>query len=276
VTLAPHQAEAHLAHGRVRLHHGDATAAAIHFRTAIACAPYLTDPHEWLGRMLLESGFLVEGLARMTDVLEMDPDLELPRWDLARAHALEGRWDDHDAELRELSARTRGMASRVALVLRTAGWRGDLDTIARIREASARAPELPMFERALIFAVCDAVLANRWTAVRDQIVGVVTMASDVGGARRRAFVGQIVCEVAAGSGDVDTAIAMLGLAVEHGLFDRHWLERCPLLDGLRADPRYPALHARVTARAHAILDALYGDHAHRGTADTLLVATAVT
>ncbi|MBK9033512.1 MAG: serine/threonine protein kinase [Myxococcales bacterium] len=272
VALAPHLAEAHLAHGRVRLHHGDATAAAVHFRTAIACAPYLTDPHEWLGRMLLESGFLVEGLARMTDVLAMDPDLELPRWDLARAYALEGRWDEHD----QLIGATRdpGMSSRLAVALRTAGWRNDRATIARIRDLTAQMPEMPMFERSLIFAVCDAVLADRWAAVRDQIVGVVTMGAAVGGARRRAFVGQIVCEVAAGSNDLDTAFAMLGLAVQHGLFDRHWLERCPLLDAVRADPRYPPLHARVSARAHAILDALYGDHAHRATADTLLVASA--
>jgi len=275
VTIAPHLAEAHLAHGRVRLHHGDATAAAVHFRTAIACAPYLTDPHEWLGRMLLESGFLVEGMARMTDVLEMDPDLELPRWDLARAYALEGRWDDHDQMIGEASRRGGAPSSRLAVVLRTAGWRADRATIAHIRAIAARTPEIPLFERSLIFAVCDAVLADRWSAVRDQIVGVVTMADDAGGSRRRAFVGQIVCEVAAGSGDLDTAFAMLALAVQHGLFDRHWLERCPLLDALRADPRFPPLHAKVTARAHAILDALYGDHAHRATADTMLVASVI-
>ncbi len=275
VTIAPHLAEAHLAHGRVRLHHGDATAAAVHFRTAIACAPYLTDPHEWLGRMLLESGYLDEGLARMADVLEMDPDLELPRWDLARAYALEGRWDEHDQMIYDASDRGSGASSRLALALRTAGWRGDRATIARIRDITARVPEMPLFERSLIFAVCDAVLTDRWSAVRDQIIGIVTMAADVGGSRRRAFVGQIVCEVAAGSGDLDTAFAMLALAVQHGLFDRHWLERCPLLVGLRADPRYPPLHAKVAGRAHAVLDALYGDHAHRATADTMLVASVI-
>ena len=81
--------------------------------------------------------------------------------------------------------------------------------------------------------------------------------------------------VSAASGDLDTAFAMLALAVQHGLFDRHWLERCPLLVGLRADPRYPPLHAKVAGRAHAVLDALYGDHAHRATADTMLVASVI-
>ena len=46
-------------------------------------------------------------------------------------------------------------------------------------------------------------------------------------------------------------------------------------DALRADGRYPPLHARVAGRAHAVLDALYGDHAHRATADTMLVASVI-
>ncbi len=98
---APHLAEAQIACGHVRLHQGDATGAAIHFRAAIARAPYLAEAHEWLGRMLLEAGFLVDGLARVADALEMAPELEAPRWDLARTFALEDRWDDHDAVLAE-------------------------------------------------------------------------------------------------------------------------------------------------------------------------------
>ena len=271
VAVAPQLAEAHIAHGRVLLHHGDATAAAVHFRTAIARAPYLTDPHEWLGRMLLEGGFLVEGMARMTDALEMDPDLEQPRWDLARAYALEERWPEYDLLVHELSQRRGGMASYLALALRTAGWRGDRATVARVQELKARIPDLPVFEGALIDAVCEALLNDRWHAVRDQIVAVATIGRALGSARRRAFVAQIIAEVAGIAGDAETSMRMLTLAVDQGLFDRHWLERCPPLAAVRRDPRYAALHAKVSARAHAILDALYGDHAHRATADTMLV-----
>ena len=82
-----------------------------------------------------------------------------------------------------------------------------------------------------------------------------------------------MAEASAGFGDLDTAATMLAFAVEHGLIDRHWLERCPSLARLRGDPRYPPLHRVVVERADAILDALYGDHAARATADTLLVST---
>ncbi len=269
VALAPHAAEAHVAWGRVLLHHGDAALAAVHFRTAIARAPYLTDGHEWLGRLLLEAGYVVEGEARMAEALAMDPDLELPRWDLARSLALEERWAEHDAVAYELNQRPGGIASRLAVTLRVAGWRGDRATIARVREITARFPTIPWFERALIDLVCDATLAGAWPQVRDRIIAMAAASTD-GGARRRAFLGQIIAEVACGAGDLEVGLAMLTMAVDSGLFDRHWLERCPLLVHLRADPRYPPLHARVASRAHAILDAFYGDHAAR-TSDTVLV-----
>ena len=67
---------------------------------------------------------------------------------------------------------------------------------------------------------------------------------------------------------------MLGLAVRHGLFDRHWLERCPHLTAVRADPAYAALRAEVVARAEAVQDALFGEHRGRGIADTLPNTTA--
>jgi len=50
-----------------------------------------------------------------------------------------------------------------------------------------------------------------------------------------------------------TAEAMhtLSHAVEAGLLDWMWLERCPLLHSLRKEPRWPALRALVQQRATA-------------------------
>ncbi|MEZ4403630.1 MAG: protein kinase [Kofleriaceae bacterium] len=268
--VAPHLAESHVAAGRVRLHQGDAVAAAAHFRTAIARAPYLTEAHEWLGRLLLEAGFIADGTARLTDVLEMDPTLPAPRWDLARAHALEGEWAEHDRIVAELRARATGPRAQFAGLLRTAGWRRDLATIGAVRQALEHVPDLAMFERGLITAACDAALGAPWPPVRARLLAGAT-GPHLGSPRRRAFVAQIVAEVAGGTGDVDTAFEMLRTSVEHGLFDRHWLERCPLLAGVRAVPGYRDLLAVVTNRAHGVLDAAFGDFASRGTADTLLV-----
>ena len=49
---------------------------------------------------------------------------------------------------------------------------------------------------------------------------------------------------------------MVQFAVEHGLFDRHWLERCPLLVGLRADWSF-AQHWHLGARLSNAFDEEY-------------------
>ena len=51
------------------------------------------------------------------------------------------------------------------------------------------------------------------------------------------------------------ALDALQRAADLGLSDRFWLDRCPLLDGLRSHPRFPVLHAEVARRTDAILDA---------------------
>ena len=270
--LAPHLAEAQIASGHVRLHQGDATAAAVHFRAAIARAPYLAEAHEWLGRMLLEAGYLVDGMARVADVLEMAPDLEAPRWDLARAHALEGRWDDCDRVLEELRAVSGSRRGWFGWQIRLAGWRGDRDAVQALRAEAIASPSVSLFERTLVAAVCDALLGTPWSSVRDQIISTVA-APDFGSARRRAFIGQIIAEAAGAFGDIDTALTMLRMSIEHGLFDRHWLDRCPHLGEVRAHPDFAPLAARVVARAEQVQDALFGEFRGRATADTLLFAT---
>ncbi|MCE9579534.1 MAG: serine/threonine protein kinase [Deltaproteobacteria bacterium] len=267
---APHLAEAQIACGHVRLHQGDATGAAIHFRAAIARAPYLAEAHEWLGRMLLEAGFLVDGMARTTDALEMAPDLEAPRWDLARTFALEDRWDEHDAVIAELAERVGPLRGRFGARLRFAAWRARTDDIVALRTEIDETAGLSHFERAMLVMACDVALGMPWTRVKDAVVA-QALGPNAGAGRRRAFTGQIIAEIAGSSGDADTVIAMLDDATRRGLFDRHWLARCRLLDVARARPEFAAISAAVGRRADAVLDALYGDHATRGTAETLLV-----
>ena len=48
-------------------------------------------------------------------------------------------------------------------------------------------------------------------------------------------------------------------AVALGLFDFHWLERCPLLGCIREQPRFVEQRAEVQRRATQVHDALYGD-----------------
>ena len=265
LAAGPRLAESHLAAGHLELNVGEASVAAGHYRIAIACAPHLAETHESLGRMLLEAGFLEQALARLEEALAISPGLLAIRWDIARAYALEQRWVDHDRVLGELNSMKFGRPVRSApLRLRFAMWRGDLASIAELRvDPGAN------FDAILPTAPTLAVyLDGAWPLHRDLLVGhVLSSTSSV--RRRRALVAQLVAEAAGFANDADSCLTIIAYAIDNGLFDLHWLDRCPPLACARATAGFAPLRARVQARADAILDALYGDHALAGTSDTV-------
>jgi len=75
------------------------------------------------------------------------------------------------------------------------------------------------------------------------------------------FIAQLCCEAAAFAGEGAAVVSLLELATSDGLFDLHWLDHCVMLAPMRDLPGFVAVRDRIAGRAHAILDALYGDHA---------------
>ena len=264
---APHLAESHVSAGQLALHTGDPVHAAREFRIAIACSPYQAEPHEGLGRMLLEAGFLDDAMSRLDSALAIAPTLSSVRWEIARAHALEQNWLAHDQLVAELLKE----GDRPIARLRFAVWRGDGNGIAECFVAwktwgTQFEPEL--FER--VFAV---FLDRTWARDRDALLE-ACMESKSPSKRRSLFLAQIGAELAAYMGEVETSLALVERAVSLDLFDRHWLDRCPLLESVRATPEGQRLQQRVRVRAESILDALYGDLEERdSTAATILTPT---
>jgi len=70
---------------------------------------------------------------------------------------------------------------------------------------------------------------------------------------------QLGAEIAGMANDPDACAALIEHAVDEGLFDLHWVDKCPILACVRGLPRFAAARARVRGRAEAILDAFYGD-----------------
>jgi serine/threonine-protein kinase len=262
LAAAPELAEAHFARAHVELHSGRPVIAAVCFRAAIARAPLMIEAHEWLGRMLLEAGFLVDAIARLEDTLATDA-LPVLRWDLTTAQALDGRWDEVDRAMAELgeSGFGRGYGYR----LRFASWRGDraaeVEALARLVQHRERS----VFERTLL-TLYDP--DRPWSERRDEIVGMASNPRHAS-ARRRAFLAQLAAEGAGRAGDVETCLMLLLRASTQGLFDLHWLERCPLLEPVRGEPRYEVVRADVAARAEAIHDALFSEHRDQATVATV-------
>jgi serine/threonine-protein kinase len=175
------------------------------------------------------------------------------RWDIGRALVLEGRWDDYLALERELAAEGR---DRPMSRVRYMWWQGDLAGLREFKnwfEAGGTTALAPDAIRAMLSLFLDDDYANARSELR-RLVDAEPI-----NARRRAFIAQMGVEASAHAGDLDTAFEMLDVAVDAGLFDLHWLDKCALLAPLRADRRYAAPHDLVKARAEAILDALYGD-----------------
>jgi serine/threonine-protein kinase len=249
--------------GHVELNSGNAARAAVQFRQAIACAPHLSEPHEQLGRLLLEAGYLDVALARLDETLRMAGGPRMVRWDIARAYALENNWDEVDRIIGELQAegRDRGIAR-----VRYRWWQRDLNALEdfrRVFDSSQTRSLVPDLIIGMLGVFLDGTYAEVMPRIRR------AFDAETANPRRRAFAGQLIVEAAAFVGDRDTAFELLEATYEAGLFDLHWLDKCPLLDELRTDPRYPSIQVRVKARAEAILDALYGDQGSVATQDTM-------
>ncbi|MFO0612122.1 MAG: protein kinase [Polyangiaceae bacterium] len=256
IAAQPELPDAHLALGHHALHRGSPEIAARHFRDALARAPQRAETHEWVGRMLLEVGYLADATKRLEAALRIDPRLRMVHWELARSHALEGDWPSS----RRLSALARGVDQRVgrwAGHIRLAAWDpARAERLDEVSRAYKEAPPEEIFDRPF----CDALLE----ALRSGFSGeprrvLLERANDDAfeSFRRRSFYCQVVAEVATEHGDLDAAVELLERAFGLGLFDRHWLERCPLLERLRPDPRMIAFRARLDARAERVADALF-------------------
>src|SRR5512146_2620396 len=77
--------------------------------------------------------------------------------------------------------------------------------------------------------------------------------------RRRALAAQLAAEAAGFAHDLETCTSLIEHATDQGLFDLHWVDRCPLREPARGTAAFTKQRGRVQRRAEAILDAFYGD-----------------
>jgi serine/threonine-protein kinase len=254
VVAHPDLADAQLAAGNAELALGDPVAAARHFRTAIRCAPHLADAHEQLGRMLIEAGYDAPGIARLDEAIAIAPNLHFARWEIARSLAVAGRWEAYDRLEAELVA---SGVDRPLSRARYAWWRRDWNKLETFR-ASVTTMDRALWP-GLLNLVLSVFLEGTWARDREALVAAST--ATMGGSKRRcSFICQLVAECAAFSGDIETAMMLMIRASDHGLYDLPWLDRCSLLDPVRAHAQFAPLRALIKGRADAILDALYGDN----------------
>jgi eukaryotic-like serine/threonine-protein kinase len=251
VSEAPEIGESWAALASARFMGGDAPGAVRAVMAALARAPGLAHAQEILGRILLEAGEIEKAAAHLRMALSIDPSVLVPRWELVRMHGLLREWARADALL-DLPA--EGQGGRVMKFLyrsRLALWRGedhpDLEnppTLGPEFGAFADRPALRtlLLTRELPDAYRDSLEASARTADR--------------GSRRRVLFCQLNAELLAYVFEVDGALASTKEAVESGLHDLLWMDRCPVLDPVRRDARFEPLRAEVEERAARVRSAL--------------------
>jgi hypothetical protein len=74
--------------------------------------------------------------------------------------------------------------------------------------------------------------------------------------RGRLFFHQLATEIYSFQGELDSAVRSLARAVDVGLCDLIWYDRCPLLNVLRRDLRFKALRKVIASRSGQVKAAL--------------------
>ncbi len=253
ITVAPHQGEPWLALATVQYVVGDWPAAVRAIRTALHRAPGLVKAHELLGSVFLEAGRMDEAAYRYEAVLSLDPGAFMTRLDLARGWMLAGSWARAEALLSVAGDLPDERMARLWVQLRTDLWRASRSEDLVIPEGfAATSPAVR-----LVTILMGVQRTKRFPAAdRALVEAAVAQAAPM--SRFRLLLLQLLTEMHAFVGEDALALAALERACDAGLYDLFWLERCPLLEPLRAGAAYARMLGEMRDRlapVNAALDA---------------------
>ncbi len=250
VEQMPLHGESYLALAGVRFQGADLLGAVQSLGKALTLSPDLADAHELLGRILVETGPIREGLARLSRARSLDPGLFRTLAEQARTYALLGDFERAHRVLADPSLSGGSFAIQWILRGRLCLWSRDQR---RAKEYLSHS-EITQgkFPRARLLLE----VAAGYQQIDPQTVLSAGLNSDRSSPRGRTFVFQMHAELQGAYGQPEQAIRSVARSVDAGLADLSWIERCPLLVPLASDLRLVALRRIVYARAYAIREAL--------------------
>jgi serine/threonine-protein kinase len=254
--LTPDAAEVAVARAWLASQDGDPVTALYFVKAALLRAPALAEANWFLGRLLLEADLLDAAVQRLEWAVALEPEQHLARRELARAHALAGRFSETERiAAEEPPGQEIGIwldRARYAVWSRdAAGARAHLSRLPSSLLANEAETGPVHLSRALLQMVAEGAAPFRDPALQDFVL------RTRGTSRRDAFIAQIEAEIFAFLGQDGDALRALESAAASGLGDLAWVERCPLLAPLRGSARFEAARSTVAARAAAVRDAVY-------------------
>ncbi len=250
IAKAPEQGDPHLALGAVLLQLGEPVRAVRELRLAVNKAPNLHEAQAALGRMLIEIGEVEEGIRRLETAALIDPEVPLANETLARVYALLNQWDKVEAPL-EKGKNTVGQVGYWTNRTRLIIWRRDKENAEKLLSELSEIDRFSVLPRMGLELVARGVLPWERTDFSFS-------RTSEGSPRRRMFMGQVEAETRAYVGDVKGSLDALERAVGAGLIDLLWFERCPILEIVRSDAHYEALHKVMSSRTAQIRASYHG------------------
>jgi tetratricopeptide (TPR) repeat protein len=244
VALAPERAEGWFALAVTHSTANRVTPAALAARAVLARSPGHLGAQELLGTILVEVGEPAAAVTRFRAVLASDPRSRVVG-DLARAVALLGDWDGAVEVLR--SQPEAGVAGLTWSRLRL--WNPALPPPPPL-PAWPMVPTLMREARQFYEALERGLVTD---AVAEAALERLVLGHT---GRMLAGLLQVSVEISVHLGDLPRSLGLLARAVDEGLVDRVWLDRCPVLAPLRAHGDYEGLARRVAERADAVLASL--------------------
>jgi eukaryotic-like serine/threonine-protein kinase len=247
VRRAPDLADSHLALGVSQWQGARGDDATRSLLRALALAPGNADAKLALARILIESGAPSQGIDLARVAVQRVPSLEIAWLEIGRACLL---FDRHSDAL-EAYAHLRPVAQHnyaAVYKCRFATWHRDTASVGRVL-ASVDDALLYEGSRVLFRFYERVVMGNQAPRVIAENTNFALGSSP----RFRVFVQQVWTELALFAADWGFALHALKRAVEEGLADVFWIDRCPLFAELLGNVRFELLRDAVRARARAAL-----------------------
>lgn len=221
---------------------------------AVELDPFSTVTVTNLAGFLMDLGDLAAAEAMYRRAIELAPDHPLPSFDLAQIHLIRGDVVEADATMDALAAAASDHPGTHFLLGRYLALRG------RYHDADAelvRAAEL-LDGVAVTVALQRAYVAQRLDRAEEMAALLRAAELDLAAREREGFIiPRLQLQLQALRGDREAALATLREHWQSGLYGNgmqagpqigiYWLDADPLLEGLRDDPRFPALLSEIRA-----------------------------
>ncbi len=216
-------------------------------RTALQIAPTLPDAHLFLATLQIEAGRAKEGLQRLELALSLEPTLAFAMLEKARWHGLYGDLATFQTIIESWSDDPRKDGFVAQQLIRAGAFRADRGMLERGAELIGRSGH----PAATYLGLYAQVMLGEDAAAHElePLLGVLRgNVSD----RFRTLVHQMCSEGWGKVGDEERTMKHFRAGAESVLVDLEWVDRCPLLDGIRSDPEFAVLRKVVRARCEAI------------------------